>query len=234
LHKQTSMKLARLAPLSLGLACAAAMAACGPSGVDQFPGYGAGGPASAVPTRGGGSDAGSGHSSSGGSGSSGGSSSGGSSGSGGGSSSGGDAGTGTFGNKTLASFTLIDATITTNPAGTPVDGFNPINYGATIDLATAGVYLSMKADPPPVATVGSVAFALDATFTHTAETMPYSLCGDDGKGKFIPCVLPLGKHTLTVTMYPLPNLGGAPYQPPTIFEFTVINGLDGGADGAPD
>jgi hypothetical protein len=219
------MKLARLITISLGLTCAAALVACGSSGVEQFPSHGGGGPASAVPTKG--DDAGSKSSSSSGSGS-GSSSSGGSS---GGSSSGTDGG-GSFGAQTVASFTLIDAKITDDPVGSPVTGFDPITFGATIDLGTVGVYLSMRANPPPVATVGSIAFALDATFTHTAETMPYSLCGVDGKGNFIPCVMPVGKHTLTATMYPLADLGGTPYQPPTVFEFTVVDtDLDGGADG---
>jgi hypothetical protein len=131
----------------------------------------------------------------------------------------------------VAAFTLIDAKVTDDPVGSPIPGFDPITYGATIDLGTVGVYLSMRANPPPVATVGSIAFALDATFTHTAGTMPYSLCGDDGKGNFVPCVLPVGKHTLTATMYPEANLSGEPYQPPTVFEFTVIDSaLDGGTD----
>jgi hypothetical protein len=131
----------------------------------------------------------------------------------------------------VASFTLIDAKITDDPTGSPVPGFNPITNGATIDLGLVGVYLSMRANPPAVATIGSIAFALDATFTHTAETMPYSLCGDDGKGNFTPCVMPVGKHTLTATLYPLSDLGGEPYQPPTVFEFTVIDSTaDGGAD----
>ncbi len=225
------MKLARLVPLTLGLTCMAAIVACGSSGVGQFPDHGGGGdPASAVPTRGGTTDAGPSKSSSSGSGSSGGGSSSGSSGS---SSGGGDGGVGSFGATTVASFTLIDAKITDDPVGSPVSGFNPITFGATIDLGTVGVYLSMRADPPPVATVGSIAFALDATFTHTASTMPYSLCGDDGKGNFTPCVLPVGKHTLTATMYPQADLGGEPYQPPTIFEFTVVDSADdGGVDGA--
>jgi len=216
------MKLARLIPLSLGLTCAATIVACGSSGVEQFRG-----PASAVPTHSGG-DAGSAKSSSSGSGAG---SSGGSGSSSGGSGSG-DGGVGSFGATTVASFTLIDAKITDDPTGSPVPGFNPITNGATIDLGLVGVYLSMRANPPAVATIGSIAFALDATFTHTAETMPYSLCGDDGKGNFTPCVMPVGKHTLTATLYPLSDLGGEPYQPPTVFEFTVIDSTaDGGADG---
>jgi hypothetical protein len=220
------MKLARLIPLSLGLICATAIVACGSSGVEQFPGDRAGGPATAVPTHGGG-DGGVARSSSSGSGSSSGSSGSSSSSSG---SSGGDAGVGTFGPQTFASFTLIDAKITDAPIGSPVPGFDPITFGATIDLGTVGVYLSLRADPPQGTSVGSIAFALDATFTHTAETTPYSVCGDDGKGTFTPCQLPVGKHTLTATMYPESQLSGTPY-PPTVFEFLVIDSTaDGGTD----
>ena len=207
------MNLTRLITSALGLTCAVTIVACGSSGVQQFPG-----------DRGG--DAGAATSSSSGSGSS----SGGSSSSG--SSSGGDGGVGSFGVQTAATFTLIDATITDDPVGSPVTGFDPITFGATIDLGTVGVYLSMRANPPPMTTVGSIAFALDATFSHVSDAMPYSLCGDDGKGNFTPCVMPVGKHTLTATLYPLSDLGGEPYQPPTVFEFTVIDSTaDGGADG---
>ncbi len=226
MHCTFPMKLARLIPLSLGLICATAIVACGSSGVEQFPDHaGAGGPASAEPTRGGG-DAG--KSSSSGSGSSGGSSG---SGSSSGSSSGGDGGVGTFGPQTVAAFTLINAQITDAPIGSPVPGFDPITFGATIDLGTVGVYLSIRANPPPGTSVGSIAFAMDAAFTHTAEVAPYSLCGDDGKGNFTPCPLPVGKHTLTATMYPEAQLAGQPYQPPTVFEFTVVDSTaDGGTD----
>ena len=184
-----------------------------------MPSYTGGGPAHAEPTH----DAG------------GGSSSGGSGGSG--SSSGsespnhtGDGGTPGFGGVVVASFTLIDAAITSDPAGSPVPGYDPIPYGAIIDLAHVGRSLSLRANPPPVGVIGSVAFALDATYTHTANATPYSLCGDDGKGKFTPCMLSDEPHTLTVTIYPEAELGGTPYQP-TTFEFTVVDSaLDAGTD----
>ncbi len=146
-----------------------------------------------------------------------------------------DGGTlGAFGQVTTSSFTLVDTTITTVAAGSAVPGFDPIKYGATIDLGVVGDKLSIRADPPPVAAVGSMAFALDATYTYTANTSPYSLCGDDGKGKFNACDLPVGKHTLTVTPYPETRLGGTPYTP-TIFEFTVVDSAsDAGADAGTD
>ncbi|HEY6459795.1 MAG TPA: hypothetical protein VIY73_06575, partial [Polyangiaceae bacterium] len=134
-----------------------------------------------------------------------------------------DGGSTAFGNVTVASFTLIDTGITTLPGGAPVAGFNPMAYGSKFDLAMVGYDLSIVVTPPQVAAVGSMAFALDASYTHTANTAPYSLCGDDGKGTFMKCPLAPGKHTLTVTVYPESDLQGAPYQPPTLFEFTVVD-----------
>lgn len=214
--------------LLLGAGLALAAAACGSGSTGDFTSYAGGGPASQMHVH----DAGSS-----GSGSSGGSSGGGSSGSGGsssggsGGSSGGGADAGVVGNENTTSFTLINTAITTLPAGAAVNGYDPIKYGSTIDLALVGDQLNIRADPPPVAAIGSMAFALDATYTHTANTAPFSLCGDDGPGKFKPCTLLPGKHTLTVTPYPLQDLGGTPYQP-TVFDFIVVdsNATDAGTD----
>jgi hypothetical protein len=209
------MKLAPLLTLTLGLSCAASMAACGSSGVGEYPGLRGGGTASPVPV----------HSDGGNSSSSSGSSGGGSSGSstGGGGSSSGDGGSTSFGNVTVATFTLINAAITTDPTGEPINGFDPMANETTFDLAVVGKDLSIRVDPPQVQAVGSMAFALDATFTYVADTSPYSLCGDDGKGKFNPCPLSVGKHTLTVTTYP-----------PTIFEFTVVDSSADAGDAGTD
>jgi hypothetical protein len=220
------MNVVRLTTLSLGIVCATAIGACGSSGVDQFDGYHAGGPATPVATHGDAGDS-STASSSGGGGSSGGGSSGGSSGASG-SSSGGAT------NPDAATFTLINTKIVATATGSPVQGFDPIPSEATIDLGKVGIYLSMRANLPATVTGGSVAFALDATFTHTSNAPPYSMCGDDGKGTFTPCDLGLGMHTLTATIYPQADLGGAPYQP-TVFNFIVVDtALDGGTDAATD
>jgi hypothetical protein len=225
------MNVARFTALSLGIVCATGAAACGSNGVDQFGGYHTGGPATPIATHGDAGDAGTASSSGGGS-SSGGSSSG-SSGGSSGSSSGGSTNPD---NPNAASFTLIDTKIVATAAGSPVQGFDPIPSGATIDLGKVGIYLSIRANMPAAVTaVGSVAFALDATFTHTSSAVPYSMCGDDGKGTFTPCVMGVGEHTLTVTIYPEADLGGSPYQPPTVFDFTVVDSaLDGGSDAAAD
>lgn len=218
MHEARVMKLGFVLAIALGLGCAATVG-CGSSGVGEFPGVAGGGPAKAVPSHGDAGTAKSGTGSSGGTTS--GSSSGGSTGD-----SGADGGTTPFGSVDVASFTLIDAT-----TGNPITGFDPITYGATIDLGIVGSQLSMLVTPPPVAAVGSMAFALDATFTYTADTSPYSLCGKDANGSYNPCPLAVGPHTLTVTTYPEADLGGAPYQPPTVFEFTVVNSAsDAGTD----
>lgn len=119
--------------------------------------------------------------------------------------------------------------------GSPITGYDPFANGGTVDLGVVGDYVAISTSVPPAdTTVGSIAFALDATFTHTSNAEPYSVCGDDGKGDFTPCVLPVGKHTLTATIYPEADLGGQPY-PPTVFEFTVIDSaLDGGTDADPE
>jgi hypothetical protein len=218
----------RVGTLLLGTGLALAGAACGSGSTGDFTSYAGGGPASQMHVHDGGSSSGS----SSGGGSSGGSSGASSSGGSGGSSSGsGGADAGVVGNVNTTSFTLINTAITTLPAGAAVNGYDPIKYGAMIDLALVGDQLSIRADPPPVAAIGSIAFALDATYTHTANTAPYSLCGDDGPGKFKPCTFAPGKHTLTVTPYPLQDLGGTPYTP-TTFEFTVVdsNATDAGTD----
>ena len=145
-----------------------------------------------------------------------------------------DGGTPTFAPELNASFTLIDTTVTTDPAGSPVPGFDPIPYGSTIDLAVVGHSLSIRANPPFVTQVGSMLFALDVAYAYETNLSPYSLCGDDGMGNFVACSFTLQKHVLTDTTYPQENLGGTPY-PPTLFEFVIIDSdADGGTDGGAD
>jgi hypothetical protein len=134
-------------------------------------------------------------------------------------------------------FTLIDTTVTTIVDGSPVTGYDPIVQGATINLAVTGSALSIRANTTP-AVVGSVAFALDATYTHTEETAPYTLCSDNGAGVITSCasILTVGKHTLTAIAYSLPDLGGTPGTPMTL-DFTIVDvdaGTDGGTDATAD
>ena len=125
-------------------------------------------------------------------------------------------------------FTLIDTTITGIVQGSPVAGFDPIAEGSTINQLTAGTALSIRANVGPTG-VGSVAFALDATYTHTENTAPYVLCGDDGAGTITSCanVLTVGKHTLTATPYSAASLGGTPGTPASV-DFLIVDVADAG------
>jgi len=131
-------------------------------------------------------------------------------------------------------FTLLDTTITTVIDGSYVPGYDPIAEGATINLAVTGSALSIRANTIP-AVVGSVAFALDATYTHTEETAPYTLCGDNGAGTVTSCasILTVGQHTLTATPYSLPDLGGTPGTPITL-DFSIVDVDAGGPDASPE
>jgi len=114
-------------------------------------------------------------------------------------------------------FTLIDTTVTGLIDGSPVASFDPIADGSTITLATVGTALSIRANLPATG-IGSVGFALDATYTHTENTTPYMLCGDNGAGTISSCanVLVAGKHTLTATPYSAAALGGTAGTPSTV------------------
>jgi hypothetical protein len=240
--------------LALGATCAAAIACSATSGSTQdqggWPQTSGGGPLGSSSSGGSGSGSGGTASSGGGSGSSSGSSSGGSSGSSSGSPASADASTPTGGEGgALAdagssdgsggdahvpgdaapqafTFTLIDTNVTGIVDGSPVTGFDPLAEGATINLASVGTTLSVRANVPAT---GSVAFAVDATYTHTENATPYMLCGDDGAGTITSCanVLTVGKHTLTATPYSAANLGGTAGTPATV-DFVIVDAVDAG------
>jgi hypothetical protein len=127
-------------------------------------------------------------------------------------------------------FTLVNTTITTIIDGSPITNFDPIPAGATINLAHVGTAISIRANTVP-ALVGSVAFALDATYTHTESTAPYFLCSDDGTGTITSCatILTVGAHTLTATPYSAAGLAGDAGAPFTL-AFTIVD-IDGGGGG---
>jgi hypothetical protein len=128
-------------------------------------------------------------------------------------------------------FTLIDTAITTIIEGSPVTNFDPIPPGATINLAHVGSALSIRANTVPVL-VGSVAFALDATYTHTETATPYFLCSDNGAGVITSCatILTVGAHTLTATPYSGAALTGDAGAPITL-SFTIVDIDGGGGEG---
>lgn len=107
-------------------------------------------------------------------------------------------------------FTLLDTAIVNADAGSSaIQGYDPMPDGVTIDESKVGTTLSIRADPKAMMGVGSVHFTLDGMYTHTENSAPYTLCGDDGKGTVNPC--PLGgdgAHWVTATIYSEPDLGG--------------------------
>ena len=132
---------------------------------------------------------------------------------------------------TAPDLTLVDTSVTTLVDGLPVTGFDPLAEGATVNLAVTGSALSVRANTLP-AVVGSVAFALDATYTHTENAAPYTLCGDDGTGTITSCasILTVGKHTLSATPYTGANLTGTAGAA-IIVDFTITDVVDAGAGG---
>jgi hypothetical protein len=114
----------------------------------------------------------------------------------------------------VISMTLLDTSITNVVQGSPVTGYDPIKDGSIISLATVGTNLSVRANLN-VATIGSVGFAYSAT-THTENTTPYVLCGDNGAGTITNCNLTAGTYKITATPYSAANLGGTAGTPLTI------------------
>ena len=78
----------------------------------------------------------------------------------------------------------------------------PLTDGATVNQATTGTQLSVRADTSP-ATVGSVLFTLDGVLVRTENSPAYAIAGDDGAGDFNPLTPALsnGAHTLIVTPF---------------------------------
>lgn len=106
-------------------------------------------------------------------------------------------------------FTLMDAD-TDRPIGLLTDG-------ATLNLATLPTRnLNVRADFASMA-VGSVGFALNASYSRVEDTLPYSLAGDTGGGNYKPWTPTPGSHTLTATPYSTTGEEG----PPLTIDFVV-------------
>jgi hypothetical protein len=132
----------------------------------------------------------------------------------------------------VTSFTLLNTTITTVVAGSPVTGYDPIVEGAVIDLAQTGSNLSIRANTTPTI-VGSVALSMDGTYSRTENNWPYTLCGDDQNGTIQNCNFTPGAHTLTATPYSSSNLSGLTGKPLTL-TFTVTGPTDAGVGAETD
>ena len=120
---------------------------------------------------------------------------------------------------TVAKVTLVNAD-TDDDAGVLVNG-------ATINLATMGPNLNLRADTsPPI--LGSVRFSLDGNPNFKLENRaPYTIGGDNIWDDYLPWTPSVGNHTLTVTPYSAADGGGTAGTPVTL-NFTVINQVSPG------
>jgi hypothetical protein len=138
---------------------------------------------------------------------------------------------------TVTGLTLIDA-----DTNKPVPGFDPIQPGATLDLARLPARMNIRANVSSA--VKSVWFGLDGNGNYRLQGgAPYSLCNDNG-GDFEPCpaaVFAPGAHSLLATPFTAANGGGAaglaasltytvvrsaaaqPVPPLSVTSFTLIN-----------
>jgi hypothetical protein len=119
----------------------------------------------------------------------------------------------------VAGLTLVDAA-----TAAPISGYSPIVDGATINVASlAAQGLSITASTLP-ATVPSVKFVLDGSYTHTENLAPYSLCGKANPDYYnCPQLEVNGTHTLVATSYSGSNAtgtAGTPYD----LSFTITGG----------
>ncbi len=105
---------------------------------------------------------------------------------------------------TVTGVTLINA-----DTNQPVPGFDPVQPGATLDLARLPARLNMRANVSGA--VGSVWFGLDGNGNYRLQGgAPHSLCNDKG-GDYEPCpaaVFAPGAHSLLVTPFTAANGAG--------------------------
>jgi hypothetical protein len=122
-------------------------------------------------------------------------------------------------NPAIARVTLVNAD-TDDDAAVLTDG-------ATINLATMGPNLNLRADTSPPL-IGSVRFNFDGNPNYKLESRaPYTIGGDNIWDDYLPWTPGTGNHTLTVTPYSAADGGGTAGSPVTI-NFTVINQLPAG------
>lgn len=105
--------------------------------------------------------------------------------------------------------TVTGLTLINTDTNKPVPGFDPIQPGATLDLARLPARMNMRANVSSA--VKSVWFGLDGNGNYRLQGgAPYSLCNDNG-GKFEPCpaaVFAPGAHSLLATPYAAANGAG--------------------------
>jgi hypothetical protein len=108
----------------------------------------------------------------------------------------------------------------TAPGGAPLYG---VSHGTTINLADLTTR-SLSINIVLSTQVGSVRLHHNG-HERVENAPPYSLAGDTN-GEFHPANLSVGIHTLTVTPYSQPDLGGTPGTPTTI-SFSVVDNPNG-------
>ena len=113
----------------------------------------------------------------------------------------------------VTGFTLINSADNT--------AIRAINSGDTIDLATDGTQLNMRADTSGI--IGSVKFELDGAVTRTENVFPYALGGDSsGDYNNFTDLASIGPHTVAATPYAESGGSGAAGVKFTI-DVTVID-----------
>ena len=116
----------------------------------------------------------------------------------------------------VTSFTLINA-----ENNQPINGYNPIPAGTTLNLATLPTRrLNIRANTNP-ATVGSVRFTLNGAVFSTENVAPYALAGSDN-GNYLDWIPANGAHTLSARTYSGGNATGNASNP-TALSFSVTD-----------
>jgi hypothetical protein len=117
----------------------------------------------------------------------------------------------------VTSFTLINA-----DTDQPMAGFDPLNSGASINLASLPTRnLNLRANTSP-SVVGSVRFGYDGNSSLRIENgAPYALAGDTS-GNYYAWTPATGSHSVTATPYTSSGAGGTAGTSKTI-TFTVTD-----------
>jgi len=125
----------------------------------------------------------------------------------------------------VTSLTLINAT-----TDQPIAGYDPIPAGATLNLATLGSALNVRANVS--ASVGSVRFVWSGAEAgiQTESTAPYAMKGDSG-GNYNAWTPAAGSYALTATPYVDAGAGGGVAGAAKSISFTVTSGSGSGQDG---
>jgi hypothetical protein len=122
-----------------------------------------------------------------------------------------------FGSSSSMAATVTGVSLINPDSSKPVKGFNPIQPGASIDLARLMSHnITFRSTADTI--TKSVHFNLDNAYSNILYKRPFYLCGGDSSGHAQTCpirFLAPGNHIITVTPYSSPKSGskaGQPYQ----------------------